>query len=281
MRLGKGLLIICISILLQSCCFTGNHYSHDLEAGKSRFEDGEYDESFRRLYPIAYNGDPQAEYAIGYMYYYGYGVPRDSDAGIYWMDKAAMQGYRPAIRAMNIIHERTLYPSYPERRAITSPVPPPRRPVTYEPPLTKRITEKKEVKEGREGIFISKDTSRHFTYNQSASMTIPDKKYSLQMFGSYHLDDVKNLQKRLTSKETTTIWHTQHNGKDWYVLTYGQYTSMAQAILAKDQLPAEIKQAGLWIRNVSGLELVDGLTPSIQFAETGKANVSHQDTVMT
>jgi septal ring-binding cell division protein DamX len=83
-----------------------------------------------------------------------------------------------------------------------------------------------------------------------------NKKYSLQMFGSYHLDDVQNLQKRLASKDETNIWHTEHNGKDWYVLTYGQYTSMAQATLAKDQLPDEVKQAGPWVRNVTDLELV-------------------------
>ena len=78
----------------------GRDYVLDL-----RFAEGDYKRAFHQLLPLACNGNPCAQYAVGYLYYYGYGVPEDSESGIFWMQKAASQGYVPAIKALSEINK--------------------------------------------------------------------------------------------------------------------------------------------------------------------------------
>ena|SRR5436190_16317042 len=72
----------------------------ELLKGKRDFENGYYLDAMHRLLPLACDGDPQAEYAVGYMFYYGYGVGQDTVIGCFWMQRAANKGYPPAIEAM-------------------------------------------------------------------------------------------------------------------------------------------------------------------------------------
>jgi septal ring-binding cell division protein DamX len=74
-----------------------------LQRGKFTFEAGNYIQAFHQLLPLAAQGNPEAQYAIGYMYYYGYGVPADSESGLFWMGKSAEQGYLPANKALYLV----------------------------------------------------------------------------------------------------------------------------------------------------------------------------------
>lgn len=72
----------------------------ELLQGKREFENGYYLDAMHRLLPLACDGDPQAQYAVGYMFYYGYGVGQDTVIGCFWIKRAADQGYPPAIEAL-------------------------------------------------------------------------------------------------------------------------------------------------------------------------------------
>jgi TPR repeat protein len=97
----KLLLMVLMCIALQAC--TSTIQSAKLQEGKSSFESGDFKEAFHRLLPLASEGNAHAEYAVGYMYYYGYGVPVDAESGIFWMQKSANQNYAPAIKALGLI----------------------------------------------------------------------------------------------------------------------------------------------------------------------------------
>lgn len=96
------ILLILFSLTLFACAI---HPRPNLEVqqGKQDFEKGYYKRAFHELLPYAANGNIKAQYAIGYMYYYGYGVTQDTETGYFWIKKAADQGYRPAIKAVEII----------------------------------------------------------------------------------------------------------------------------------------------------------------------------------
>ena len=102
-----------VFFLIVSCAHT--RFTPELRAGKSAFVGGDFKQAFRQLLPIAVKGCSEAEYAIGYMYYYGYGVPQDSESGIFWITRAAEQHYAPAIKALEVINQ-----SIPENE---SPIP--------------------------------------------------------------------------------------------------------------------------------------------------------------
>jgi TPR repeat protein len=75
----------------------------ELQQGKRLFEDGYYKRSMRWLLPLACDGVAEAQYAVGYMYYYGYGVAQDTEVGYFWINRAADKGFVPAKEALKII----------------------------------------------------------------------------------------------------------------------------------------------------------------------------------
>ena len=74
-----------------------------MQYGKRLFEKGEYKRALHEILPLAVDGNPEAQYAIGYMYYYGYGVGQDTETGDFWISRAAKARYEPAMRALSEI----------------------------------------------------------------------------------------------------------------------------------------------------------------------------------
>lgn len=88
------------------CLFTtlllfGCSLSHiNLKEGIIDFKKLHYRDAFVRLKPEAQRGHPEAQYAVGFMYYYGFGVNEDRKLALYWIGKAAERGYPLAIEAL-------------------------------------------------------------------------------------------------------------------------------------------------------------------------------------
>ncbi len=78
----------------------------ELQQGRRLFQDGFYKRAMEQLLPIAAEGSMEAQYAVGYMYYYGFGVPQDTASGGFWIRRAAAQQYEPAIKALTLIQKQ-------------------------------------------------------------------------------------------------------------------------------------------------------------------------------
>ncbi len=61
---------------------------------------GDFDRAFPALHDAAAAGQPRAQYAVGYMYYYGQGVPEDTDKALAWIRRAAESGDALAVEAL-------------------------------------------------------------------------------------------------------------------------------------------------------------------------------------
>jgi hypothetical protein len=94
----KMLILLSLTLLLVSC--SGARMTQELQRGKVNFESGYYREAFQQLLPLATEGNKEAQYAVGYMYYYGYGVSQDTETGIFWIKKSADQHYPQAMQAL-------------------------------------------------------------------------------------------------------------------------------------------------------------------------------------
>jgi TPR repeat protein len=77
-----------------------------LEQGKRLFQDGYYKQAMQQLLPLAVDGVAEAQYAVGYMYYYGYGATQDTQSGDFWIRRSAEQGFKPALDALNIMAQQ-------------------------------------------------------------------------------------------------------------------------------------------------------------------------------
>lgn len=97
----KKLLIIFLCITLQAC--VSGVRARQFDEGKASFTSGDYKAAFHQLLPLAAADNANAQYAVGYMYYYGYGVTQDTESGLFWMQKAAAQHFAPAQKALDLI----------------------------------------------------------------------------------------------------------------------------------------------------------------------------------
>jgi hypothetical protein len=215
--------------------------SQEMALGKIKFSEGHYRQAFRQLLPVAVYGRPEAQYAIGYMYYYGYGPSRDSESGIFWMTKAAECHYVPAIRALEMICENKSYCPAD---------------LVKEEHLSLKNEEVADasihLKEKQDVVLESIKRPRR----PVRVITPPEQfePYTLQLFSGFKLADVKDMQSDLQLKDKTHIWRAKNQDKDWYVLTLGEYDSVVEAKVARNKLSPEVKELDPWIRKIGGLE---------------------------
>lgn len=101
----KPAIIIALLISALTGCATAPHVESSLEQGQRYFEKGYYKRSLELMLPLASKGNAKAQYAVGYMYYYGFGIEHDAKAGKFWIKRAADQGYQPAKQALKIMRK--------------------------------------------------------------------------------------------------------------------------------------------------------------------------------
>lgn len=95
------MILFLINLLLLSACSSAIH----LKEGIDNFRVQNYRAAFIYLKPEAEKGQPDAQYAIGYMYYYGQGVTEDRKKAWYWINRAAIAGQPQAIAAAKMIKQ--------------------------------------------------------------------------------------------------------------------------------------------------------------------------------
>lgn len=100
LNIFRSLVLSCFTIYLLACV---NQSSY--REGIDSFEHQDYRSAFIRLKPWAEKGNKDAQYAVGYMYYYGQGVVEDKKEAYVWIKCAANQGQEQASAALKIMHE--------------------------------------------------------------------------------------------------------------------------------------------------------------------------------
>ncbi|MEM9254944.1 MAG: hypothetical protein AAGA91_05815 [Pseudomonadota bacterium] len=78
----------------------------ELTLGIRAFQKGLYEESFRRLLPLAEEGEVRAQMTISRMYYAGNGVAKDHAKYLYWLQLAAEGGDKAAKAQLKRIKKR-------------------------------------------------------------------------------------------------------------------------------------------------------------------------------
>ena len=96
----RFILCMILSALLSACV------KNQLDEGIHSFQVQDYRQAFIRLKPLAENGQVDAEYAVGYMFYYGQGVTEDRRRAWYWINRAANAGQTDALRAVKLLSKK-------------------------------------------------------------------------------------------------------------------------------------------------------------------------------
>lgn len=90
-----------LGFLLAACSQTPS--DKILQQGQAAYHVQDYHTAFRLLLTAANEDNPQAQYAIGYMYYYGIGTLRDPIEAVKWLKKSAENGNNRAANAIYLL----------------------------------------------------------------------------------------------------------------------------------------------------------------------------------
>lgn len=169
--------------------------------------------SLDQLQQAAQAGDPDAQYALGYLYYYGKGVPQNSGMALNWMKRAAVQGQEQAVKAMALLGqpEPTVHEAVP--LASTAPAP-------------------------AESVKVTAD---HKSSSKAADQAGSDSSYTLQLLSSSSKKAAEDYIKSNHLVGKATIYSSKKNSKTLYVVGYGNYSSSAEAKAMIKKLPAAIR----------------------------------------
>ncbi len=110
--IGKIVLTALLGALLLSGC--ASTPTQDIEVAESErrelfdqagqaYRKFDYSRAIELLDALARQGYDDAQYALGYMYYYGFGVTQDENLAIAWIKRAAASGHTRAITALDRI----------------------------------------------------------------------------------------------------------------------------------------------------------------------------------
>lgn len=94
-------ILIASFVGLQACM----PHAYNLKHGIESFRVQDYRQAFIRLLPEAKAGQADAQYAVGYMYYYGQGVIENRKKAWYWIERAANSGQADAVSALTILRQ--------------------------------------------------------------------------------------------------------------------------------------------------------------------------------
>lgn len=102
----KKFWLCCLLAVLVGCASTPTQ-EDPMAMARSAYQAGDYQEAASLLMPLAQQGNAEAQYALGYQFFYGLGVKRDKTQGYFWMQQSAIQGYAPAREALTRLTDDT------------------------------------------------------------------------------------------------------------------------------------------------------------------------------
>lgn len=78
--------------ILFTCLAASPAMAQDLKKGLKAYKAGDYETALKEWRPLAENGNPGAQYNLGFNYLQGKGVPKDLVQAYFWFDLAARKG---------------------------------------------------------------------------------------------------------------------------------------------------------------------------------------------
>jgi TPR repeat protein len=101
--------IFITSLMALTACSNMSTQSYNnkasMDIGKNNFHNAHYSAAFIQLLPYAVRGYRDAEYAVGYMYYYGKGVGESEEIGSSWLCRAKKHNQQDAILLLQRLPE--------------------------------------------------------------------------------------------------------------------------------------------------------------------------------
>lgn len=111
--IARALTLSLLALLFCTACSTSHN---QLTLAQQDFADKNYARAYDKLLILASHGDATAQYAVGYMSYYGMGTAKDENMARIWIRRSADQGNPDAIAALKqLLHDKGYIPKIAEK----------------------------------------------------------------------------------------------------------------------------------------------------------------------
>ncbi len=236
----------CTVTLFISGCATTPDYSNDkirFEAGKEAFLAHEYVQAAQLFEPLAIKGHSQAQYALGYLYYYGLGISQNSEVGEKWIKSAAREGHQRAIKALELISKERVT----EKETIETE----QTPISTAEFAVEAITPPATgtSKDLSTQALIPKSNTEVETEADSWISVQPPNNYTVQLTSLKSEAAAKNFLSNNPLDLTTKLLPYSVQGETRYGIIYGSFPTYAEAKEALNNLPDNLLKSSPWIRN--------------------------------
>lgn len=255
------IIFICLALFISNYCVAAS------ESTSSKSTSSKSALSFEQIKMAAENGDADAQYALGYLYYYGKdGAVKDDVLAKKWISKAAQQNQSQAVKALALMNGRqktqtataeTKSVAVNEKEAAASDAEDSPAEVTSskKKQVASTMKESKENKDDKEKMTLVDMKHKKASSEDEATVAANEvtDAFTLQILGSSQKDQITKLITQHHLSSNAKIYRTTLNGKDWFVLVYGQYKNKADAKTAAKKLEQELSLKP-WVKPSSSLK---------------------------
>jgi type II secretory pathway predicted ATPase ExeA len=81
----------------------------------------------------------------------------------------------------------------------------------------------------------------------------PAEHYLIQLAGNQDRAKMESYRQSLKLPYPLTMYKTERNGQDWYLLFYGPFPDYESAVDAREQLPVDLRKNQPWIRQIGSI----------------------------
>ncbi len=248
-----GLLTLSLVSMGLSACAAGSpqsssHSNRNIASGaqsKAHAGTNQNSVSYAQLQRMAQSGDADAQYALGYRYYYGIGVKQNTESSLSWMTQAASQGQKQALQALRLIKQanaaqsthQTAQSTQASQNQTAKTASASSQNTQYSKPSYNFLTRRSHAKGAQPASHGSQ---------QIAKATIPG--FTLQLMGTHDKQSLIDFIMSNNLQDKATYYRRSYDGQDWYVLVSGRYSSQQEALDAIDRLPETLKSMNPWVK---------------------------------
>jgi len=102
-RTTLGVAVLCSVFTVASCANSNSNQLNQTKNSASAESSSKYSLKYDEVHYAAEDGNADAQYALGYMYFYGKNVPRDKEKAKFWIQKAAAKNHPQAVKALDLL----------------------------------------------------------------------------------------------------------------------------------------------------------------------------------
>lgn len=246
------------------------------EKAKTAFNQKDYERTALLLKPLAEQGHADAEYALGYLYRNGLGVPRNYKLSIQWLNLAAAKGNEKAMEALRRLsllgsdtvdnNEQTTSASTQTPVETTDAImavseepqvaetPKPTIPLLPGTPTQAALQPAPAETTDAMSHAITSETITTLTDDEQWIMNQSAEHYTIQLIASGNEVAMQRFINENNLHDSAVYYRTRRNGRNWFTLIQGSFKSLTLAKNAVRKLSSPLQIADPWIKPIVDIQ---------------------------